>query len=175
MLRIVKQICLLASALLAGAILILGAARAEAPALAPVAERADRVVIEKGARRMTLWRDGMPIGTYPIALGFTPQGDKEMEGDGKTPEGIYQIDRRNDRSAFHLSLGISYPDARDRAEARAAGRDPGGDIFIHGQPNAWSGPKIPGDWTAGCVAVSNAEMREVWRLVPIGTPVEIRP
>lgn len=146
------------------------------PPLAPVAERADAVVLEKAARRLTLFRKGAVIGVYDIALGFEPAGDKQREGDGRTPEGRYVIDRRNPNSSFHLSLGISYPDAADRAAARAAGVDPGGDIFIHGQPNALSDLiTLPGDWTAGCAAVSNAEIEEIWRLTPIGAPIEIRP
>lgn len=148
--------------------------RAETPSFAPKNARADFVLIEKADRRLTLWRDGTLLKTYSIALGFAPEGDKAREGDGRTPEGIYRIDRRNDRSMFHLSLGIDYPRPDQRAAAKAEGRDPGGDIFIHGQPNRFPLKRIPGDWTAGCAAVSNAEMREIWSLVPIGTRVEIR-
>ena len=149
-------------------------ARADAPVLLPPSKRADFVLIEKAERRLTLMRDGAVLKHYRIGLGFSPAGDKQAEGDGRTPEGIYRIDRRNDRSKFHLSLGIDYPRPDQRAAAQAEGRNPGGDIFIHGQPNGYSGKKIRGDWTAGCAAVSNAEIREIWARVPIGTKVEIR-
>lgn len=155
-------------------LLATGLARADAPDLLPQAERADYVLIEKADRRLTLMRDGEILRRYRIALGFAPGGDKRVEGDGRTPEGMYQIDRRNDRSKFHLSLGIDYPRPDQRATARAEGRNPGGDIFIHGQPNGYPLNRIPGDWTAGCAAVTNAEMREIWARVPIGTQVEIR-
>ena len=148
-------------------------AHADAPKLVPESQRADFVLIEKGERQLTLMRDGRILKRYRIGLGFAPSGDKRAEGDGKTPEGLYRIDRRNDRSKFHLSLGIDYPTATQRKAARAEGRNPGGDIFIHGQPNGYSGAKIRGDWTAGCAAVSNAEIREIWSRVPIGTQVKI--
>lgn len=136
----------------------------------------DRIVIEKSARRMQLIQDGKPVRSYQIALGFAPDGDKLRQGDGKTPEGAFTIDRRNDESAFHLSVGLDYPRPEDVQQAAAGGYSPGGDIFIHGQPNALSeGLKLKGDWTAGCIALTNAEMREVWAVTPIGTVVEIRP
>lgn len=150
-------------------------AKAEPPAMLPASEHADRVLIEKSARRLTLWRDGEEIARYLIALGFAPDGDKVREGDGRTPEGIYRVDRRNAASAFTLSLGINYPRADQRARARAQGINPGGDIFIHGQPTGYAGPAIDYDWTAGCAAVTNAEIREIWARVPMGTTVEIRP
>ena len=100
---------------------------------------------------------------------------KRFEGDEKTPEGAYTIDGRNPASAYHLSLRISYPNAADRAYAEARGRSPGGDIFIHGQPNAWRGPAIARDWTDGCIALSNAEIKQLWDIVPDGTPITIRP
>ena len=112
---------------------------------------------------------------YDVALGFAPIGDKQRQGDGRTPEGWYRIDRRNAQSRFHLSLGIDYPRPEQVARARSKGIDPGGDIFIHGQPNGYQGPKLGNDWTAGCAAVSNAEIRQIWSRVAIGTPVEIRP
>lgn len=144
--------------------------------LPPLTGTVERIVIEKAARRMSLIQDGKTVRSYRVALGFAPEGDKQRQGDGKTPEGEFTIDRRNDRSAFHLSLGLDYPRAGDRAEAAKAGVDPGGDIFIHGQPNALSeGFKLGGDWTAGCVALTNAEMREIWQVAPVGTRVEIRP
>jgi murein L,D-transpeptidase YafK len=152
------------------------------PVLVPTAAppsltgQVDRIVIEKAARRMQLIQDGKPVRTYQIALGFTPEGDKLRQGDGKTPEGAFTVDRRNDESAFHLSIGLDYPQPDDVTRAAAAGYSPGGDIFIHGQPNAVpDGLKIKGDWTAGCIALTNAEMREIWAVTPIGTTVEIRP
>lgn len=149
--------------------------RAPVPELAPLAGQIDRIVIEKTARQMTLFKDGEAVRTYSVALGFEPDGDKVRQGDGKTPEGIYKIDRRNSQSAFHLSLGINYPLPEDRARAAAGGYNPGGDIFIHGQPNAMPDLTVlRGDWTAGCIAVSNAEMREIFKATPIGTVVEIR-
>ncbi|MEL7465673.1 MAG: L,D-transpeptidase family protein [Pseudomonadota bacterium] len=161
---------------------LVGAFSAAAPsgdAAAPLAaegERADRILVEKSKRRMTLWREGRLLRAYDIGLGFSPVGDKSMEGDGRTPEGVYRIDRRNAASAYHLSLGLNYPRPDQRRKAARKGRDPGGDIFIHGQPNALpSGLTIPGDWTAGCIAVDNAEMEEIWALVPVGTVVEVRP
>lgn len=136
----------------------------------------DRVVIDKGARRMWVERGGKVIRAYPIALGFAPDGDKVREGDGKTPEGIFRVNRRNPQSSYHLSLGINYPQADDIARGRAGGYSPGGDIMIHGQPNGRkSADPIRRDWTAGCIAVSNAEIEELWRIVPHGTVVEIRP
>lgn len=148
---------------------------ADAPKLAATADQADYVLIEKGQRRLSLWRNGEKLKQFSIALGFAPAGDKSHEGDGRTPEGIYRVDRRNAASKFHLSLGIDYPRPDQRAAAKAEGRNPGGDIFIHGQPNGYQVKRIPGDWTAGCAAVTNSEMREIWSRVPMGTRVEIRP
>jgi murein L,D-transpeptidase YafK len=138
----------------------------------------DRVVVEKRARRLSLMHQGKVIRTYRIALGRHPEGHKLQEGDSRTPEGVYVIDARNPQSRFHLSLHISYPNAEDRLRAAERGVSPGGDIFIHGLPNgdgdaarAYSGR----DWTDGCIAVTNAEIREIWSLVKDGTPIEIRP
>ncbi len=142
----------------------------------PLTGSVDHIVIEKAARRMQLFQGGKPVRTYVIALGFKPEGDKERQGDGRTPEGEFTIDRRNDESAFHLSIGLNYPRPEDIIEAAKGGYSPGGDIFIHGQPNALpDGLKLKGDWTAGCIAVTNAEMREIWAVTPIGTKVEVRP
>lgn len=146
--------------------------------MAAAAEQADLIEIHKGERRMELKRDGVALRTYRIALGFAPTGHKEREGDGRTPEGSYRIDARNPRSAFHLSLRISYPDPSDEAHAAGLGVSPGGDIFIHGQPNGLRKLFVRHprqDWTSGCVAVSNREIREIWSLVPTGARVVIRP
>lgn len=147
----------------------------EKPA-APIASPVERILIEKSARRMTVWqRDGAPR-EFKIALGFAPDGTKVKQGDGKTPEGLFKVDRLNDRSKFHLSLGLNYPRPQDRAAARKLGVSPGGDIMIHGQPNQLPDTmRVKGDWTAGCVAVTNPEIREVFAHTAIGTPVEIVP
>jgi murein L,D-transpeptidase YafK len=146
------------------------------PALPPLLGIAERIIIEKSARRLVLVQGGQQVRTYRIALGFSPVGDKERQGDGRTPEGVYRIDRRNNQSAYHLSLGLDYPQPAERARARAAGHDPGGDIMIHGQPNALPDETVlTGDWTAGCIAVSNAEMREIWAATDASTVVEVRP
>lgn len=141
----------------------------------PVAGEIDHILVDKSLRLMVLYQDGRPVRAWRVALGFTPEGAKSRQGDGKTPEGRFRIDRRNDRSAFHLSLGIDYPQKAHRAAARAAGVSPGGDIFIHGQPNAMpEGFRMRGDWTEGCIALTNAQMEELWRVTPLGVTVEIR-
>lgn len=139
---------------------------------------ADRVVVEKAARRLHLYAGERLLASYAVALGGRPQGHKQREGDGRTPEGLYRISGRNPGSRYHLALRVSYPDARDRARAAAAGVDPGGDIMIHGLPNGlgWLGRLHRlFDWTEGCIAVTNAEIEEIWHAVPDGTPIEIRP
>ncbi|WP_323782320.1 L,D-transpeptidase family protein [Leisingera sp.] len=147
-----------------------------APPPSAATDQIDRILIEKSARRLTASRDGETVLEFPIALGFAPAGDKFQQGDGKTPEGIFLIDRRNPNSAYHLSLGINYPLPEDMAQAKAAGVSPGGDIFIHGQPNSIGGlATLLSDWTAGCIAISNDQMKTLWRLARIGTEVEIRP
>jgi murein L,D-transpeptidase YafK len=176
LLRLFLYLCLLVGFGFIAASLYSPPVRVAAPPLPPLTGTLDRIVIEKAARRMQLIQGGKPVRTYQIALGFTPKGDKERQGDGKTPEGEFTVDRRNDESAFHLSLGLDYPQPEDVARAALGGYAPGGDIFIHGQPNAVpDGLKIKGDWTAGCIALTNAEMREIWDVVPIGTRVDIRP
>ena len=141
-------------------------------------EIADRIVIEKGARRLRLLRGGQVIGEYPVKLGLNPYGRKQREGDFRTPEGTYHLSRRNPRSEFFLSVEVSYPNEADRARASAEGLRPGGLIMIHGQPNV---PRKPPeyyatrDWTDGCIAVSNAAMVEIWQRTRIGIPIEIRP
>jgi murein L,D-transpeptidase YafK len=138
----------------------------------------DRIVVRKSRRELTLFRDGIPLKTYRIALGFGEPGAKRREGDGRTPEGRYRISGRNPDSAYHLSLRISFPAPRDVAAARARGEEPGSDIMIHGLPNGfgWIGVRHRiRDWTAGCIAVTNAEIEEIWQAVPDGTPIEIAP
>lgn len=138
----------------------------------------DLVRVNKAERSMELIAGGEPVRRYPVALGANPVGHKQREGDERTPEGIYVLDWRNPASAFHKSIHISYPDADDRAAAAARGEDPGGDIMIHGQPNGWGwwGWMTQWvDWTNGCIAVTDAEMDEIWALVPDGTRIEILP
>ena len=140
--------------------------------------RADRIVVEKAARKMTIYQAGRAIGSYKIALGRHPTGAKEREGDNRTPEGIYRIDFRNAGSAYHRSLHVSYPNPSDQARGKAGGYNPGGAIMIHGLPKKWawlgSFHRLR-DWTRGCIAVTNAEMDEIWGMVPDGTIIEIRP
>jgi murein L,D-transpeptidase YafK len=131
------------------------------------------VVVNKDARRMYLLHGQEVLKDYDVGLGFAPRGDKKVSGDGKTPEGTYIIDRRNPNSEFYLSIGVSYPNEADRAEAKALGKSPGGDIFIHGRP--WKNRKGGRDWTAGCIAVTDREMREVYSMVKNGTPITINP
>ncbi|MCB1336391.1 MAG: L,D-transpeptidase family protein [Maritimibacter sp.] len=132
------------------------------------------VYVFKEQRTMVLMSKSQPVATWAVDLGFSPVGHKAQNGDGRTPEGRYYIDRRNPDSAYHLSLGISYPDPDDRAAARAAGRDPGGDIFIHGGPTE-ARDKGKADWTAGCISVSDREIEEVYSMIRMGTPIDILP
>ena len=135
----------------------------------------DLVRVDKSARTLTLYAGGAPVRSYAgIQLGDAPQGPKHFQGDERTPEGRYTIDYGNPNSAYHLSLHISYPNAADRAYAAARGRSPGGDIFVHGQPNGSAG-RVEGDWTDGCIALSDSEIEELWSLVGDGTPIEIVP
>jgi len=137
---------------------------------------ADRIVINKAKRELLLLRGGTVIRTYLVALGRNPIGAKQRQGDGKTPEGSYTISGRNAQSAYHRSLRISYPNATDREQARTQGAKPGGDIMIHGLPNgmgAVGAAHRQVDWTEGCIAVTNAEIEEIWKLVPDRTPVQI--
>jgi len=145
---------------------------------APGALRADRIVIEKAAHRLTLFAGDRAVKTYAVALGHGGTAPKTRQGDGRTPEGRYRIDGRNPGSRYHLALHISYPEARDIQAAGARGVSPGGDIMIHGLPNglgAIGSLHRTTDWTAGCIAVTDDEIEEIWRAVPDGTPVEIRP
>lgn len=130
------------------------------------------VYVMKSQRLLLLLNGNEVVRSYEMEMGFAPEGHKEFEGDGKTPEGVYYIDRRNPNSQFHLSLGISYPNRADFANATDQGRDPGGDIFIHGTPRDQLGRD---DWTAGCIAVTNKEIEEIWALVSVGTPIFIMP
>ncbi|HEX6805797.1 MAG TPA: L,D-transpeptidase family protein [Terriglobales bacterium] len=139
---------------------------------------ADRIIVHKKNRTMELMHAGHVLKTYKIALGGNPVGPKQRQGDHKTPEGVYTVDWRNAHSQFHRALHISYPNAADRHRARQLGVLPGGDVFIHGLPNGygWIGAAHRAhDWTDGCIAVTDQEIEEIWRLVDDGTAVEIRP
>ena len=144
----------------------------------PESTKADRVVVEKSRRVLSLYAGDTLLKNYEVALGPDPKGHKQQQGDGRTPEGKYVIDYRNPQSSYHLSLHISYPNQKDERRAAERGVSPGGDIFIHGlAPEfAWVGAMhTKSDWTDGCIAVSNKEIEELWRAVPNGTRIEIRP
>ena len=126
------------------------------------------VVVQKGRRQMFLMNGNQVLESYDFELGFAPTGHKQVEGDGKTPEGAYFIDRKNPNSSFYLSIGISYPNEADRAKARAMGESPGGDIFIHGTPKRF---RRDPDWTGGCIAVKDREMEDIYAMVNVGTPI----
>ena len=139
---------------------------------------ADRVLVLKKERTLQLLSQGRVIKSYKVALGGDPLGPKMRQGDHKTPEGIYVLNSRNEHSQFYKSIHISYPDAKDREAARKKGISAGGDVFVHGLPNGygWIGASHRlKDWTDGCIAVTNAEMDEIWMAVADGTPIEIRP
>jgi murein L,D-transpeptidase YafK len=147
-------------------------------AAVPTEHQADHIVIVKSKRSMTLIRGTQILKTYSVALGTVPIGAKEKQGDHKTPEGNYVIDAKNAHSRFHLALHISYPRAEDRERARKLRVSPGGDIMIHGLASSFAflgALHRQTDWTDGCIAVTNPEIEEIWRLVPVGTTVEIRP
>lgn len=157
---------------LAGVVLT-GSATAQSPMQLP---EIDHIVVHKAARTITLYAQSHPVHSIAgIQLGDAPTGHKQFQGDERTPEGRYEIDYGNPDSSYHLSLHISYPNAADRAYAESRGRSPGGLIFIHGQPNALPAGRVPGDWTDGCIAVSNDEMDLLWEAVPDGTVIDILP
>ena len=150
-----------------------GAGQAQGPLQLP---DIDYIRVEKSARAMQLYSAGRLVHTIEgIQLGDAPEGHKRFQGDERTPEGRYTIDYGNPNSSYTLSLHISYPNAQDRAYAAAQGRRPGGLIFIHGQPNGLPAGRIPGDWTDGCIAVSNEEIEALWEAVPDGAVIDILP
>lgn len=155
---------------------LLALAAAGPPVLA--AELADRIVVLKARRELILMRRGTELRKYLVALGQQPVGPKQRQGDMRTPEGLYRIDGRYKWSQYHRALHISYPNAEDLARARRLGVNPGGDILIHGLPNGQGSigkAHRQTDWTWGCIAVTNEEIEEIWKLVPDGTVIEIRP
>ncbi len=154
-------------------LLLIGMLTAEGRAM-----EADQVIVVKSQRSLTLLSHGKVLRSYKVALGGSPVGAKEQQGDHKTPEGHYLLDRRNAKSRFYKSIHVSYPNEQDRQRASQRGVTAGGDIMIHGLPNGfgWLGAAHRArDWTDGCVAVTNAEMDEIWELVPDGTAIDIRP
>jgi murein L,D-transpeptidase YafK len=147
-------------------------------ALSSEAKRADRIVVMKSKRTMTLESDGHVVKTYKVALGGQPIGAKDRQGDHKTPEGEYFVDAKNANSQFFMALHLSYPTATDRARARKLGVSPGGDVEIHGlgKKYGWIGARHRlSDWTDGCIAVTNEEIEEIFGMVRVGTRVEIEP
>ncbi len=144
----------------------------------PAGMTIDRIIVEKAARKLSIFRDGRQLKTYRVALGRNPVGPKREEGDMRTPEGIYKIDSRNEQSSFHLALHISYPSDDDSARAAERGVSAGFDIMIHGIRNGfgWIGAFHRWkDWTIGCIALTDEEIEELWRVTPDGTIIEIRP
>lgn len=135
-------------------------------------ESVTAIEVHKADRKMFLLHGSKVLKEYNIQLGSTPDGQKQFEGDGKTPEGSYRITQHNPTSSYHLSLRISYPNDAQRAYAKAAGKQPGGDVFIHGQPG-WT--RVSGDWTAGCIAVADQEIEEIYQMVKDGTQINIFP
>ncbi len=144
----------------------------------PAGTTIDRIVVEKSARTLSIFRSGKKLKTYRVALGRNPAGPKQEEGDMKTPEGVYTIDNRKANSDYHLALHISYPSDEDRARAAERGVSAGSDIEIHGLPNgrgAIGAAHRLSDWTAGCIALTDEEIEELWQVTPVDTVVEIRP
>lgn len=171
---------LLISIVLAGLLAPVAAGDSIAGIAAPasVIQPVDRVVVEKATRRMNLYRGDAVVASYRISLGLMPVGQKQREGDYRTPEGRYRLTRRNAQSEFFLAVQVSYPEAADLALARKNGWPPGGAIMVHGLPNV---PKysrqryLSTDWTDGCIALSNEDMLDFWLLTGQNTPIEIRP
>jgi murein L,D-transpeptidase YafK len=156
----------------------LGAWRYWPRSVLPQDAKADLVVVHKAARRLELYREGVLLKSYAVSLGPHPIGPKQQQGDGKTPEGEYRLNYRKADSSFHRALHISYPGPADIAFARSHGVDPGGLVMVHGMKNGlgWLGRlHLAVDWTDGCVAVTDDEMDELWRAVPEGTKILLKP
>ena len=139
---------------------------------------ADSIVLDKSERKLSMYDRGTLVKSYVVALGRNPVGDKTRRGDGRTPEGLYRIEGRNPGSKYHLSLRVSYPNADDRERAARRGVSPGGDIMLHGLPKEFATVGAlhrQQDWTEGCVALTNEEIEEIWRAVPNGAWILIRP
>jgi murein L,D-transpeptidase YafK len=139
---------------------------------------ADRVIVTKANRRMELYREGALVASFKVSLGLVPMGQKQREGDFRTPEGRYRLTRRNAQSDYFLAVQVSYPESIDLALARKNGWAPGGSIMVHGLPNLMRYSReryLTTDWTDGCIALSNEDMLDFWLLTGDGTPIEIRP
>ena len=146
-------------------------------ALIAPTQQATKIVVTQSDHTLTLYHDQIKLQSYKVSLGSSP-GPKQQAGDRKTPEGLYVVDAKNSSSKFHRAFHVSYPNTADRQRAQKLGKDPGGDIEIHGQMNslAWLGPMARHfDWTAGCIALTNDEIDAIWPIVPVGTTVEIKP
>jgi len=146
--------------------------------LSPQHPQADRILVVKSERKLHLYREGEILRSFDIALGLAPEGPKRESGDFRTPEGRYHLEWKNPQSDYFMALKVSYPNERDTAQAAAAGVDPGGLIMIHGDPNSgrYSAMRSQGmDWTDGCIAVSNADMVDIWLMTAEGMPIEIQP
>ncbi len=153
------------------ALCITSAAGDSAPAV-------DKLIVYKHERKLVLLSEGKELKSYRVALGGQPVGPKQRQGDHRTPEGLYILDSRNPKSQFYKAFHISYPSAKDIAAARKQGVSPGGNIMLHGLPKeyAWVGKaQSLHDWTDGCIAVTDEEMDELWKLVRVGTPIDIKP
>jgi murein L,D-transpeptidase YafK len=167
------------------ALVALGALIGSAQLLVPVSRaavaptgKADKVIVIKSERRLYLVRNGQVMESFRIALGSQPKGTKIYQGDGRTPEGVYSVAGLNADSQFYRSIRVSYPNAADRARAKALGQQVGGDIMIHGlapERRSYGSEHWRFDWTNGCIAVTDEEIDEIWQRVEIGTPIEIRP
>ncbi|TLY74696.1 MAG: hypothetical protein E6K43_07495 [Gammaproteobacteria bacterium] len=174
-------VAILALAFVAGAAHPDALPEAQPVMLRPPAETlpvVDRVLVRKAERRLLLMRGGNVVRSYHVALGLSPVGQKERSGDFRTPEGSYRLERRNPRSDYFLSIQVSYPNPVDLKRARARHWDTGGSIMIHGLPNQLKhDPEYyrSHDWTDGCIAVSNADMVEIWMLTPDDVPIDILP
>ena len=166
----------------AASVAFVAAARPQLASAGQIAARArfkaDRVVVLKSRRRLVLMRGDRVLRVYRVALGRYPTGHKLVEGDGRTPEGLYTLDSRLEDSKFHRAIHISYPNPRDTQRASFRGQSPGGSIMIHGLPNKLNARQVghPAiDWTQGCIAVTNREIDEIWAMIDDGTPIDIFP
>ncbi len=142
------------------------------------APKADLVIVEKSLHQLSLYREGKLLARFHIALGGNPQGHKQREGDQRTPEGRYTLDSKNAQSAYYKAIHISYPNAQDKARAKALGVSPGGAIMIHGQKNGWAWAEAATqrtDWTLGCIALRNEDMDKLWRAIDVPVVIEIKP
>lgn len=167
-----RFIKLLAAGLLLAVVAACGTGKFKSYSGPPVTQ----IVVNKSARQMLFLSGNRIIKAYHVSLGNQPVGHKQFEGDGRTPEGLYYIDRRNPDSRYHLSLGISYPNRQDAERAAAQGMRAGSDIFIHGQgPEGRAQSKVAPDWTVGCIAVTDPEIEDIYAMVPDGTPIQINP